>query len=123
MVNFFVPGLSPDAAEQLYAELQKYAGGLPKHPTARLRLIRWLTDDGQTLCTASVGENIDCGPMDQVYASAGITRVITETETFAQIHTASSPIPVIIVSGSIIGRAYFDDFKPPVADVDRPEKS
>jgi hypothetical protein len=67
----------------------------------------WLT----SLCTASVGENIDCGPTHQVFASAGVTRVIIETETFAHIPTASNPAPVTIVSSSIVDRKYFDDFK------------
>src|ERR1700694_5611409 len=108
MVGFFVPGLSPDAAEQLYVRLEKKAGDKPKSPTARLSRIRWSEDGGQKICTASVGEEFDCGPspqgVNQVYASAGATRVIIETETLAHIHTASSPTPVTIVSGSIIHR-------------------
>jgi hypothetical protein len=112
MVDFFIPAMLPDAAEQLYVRLEKEAGDKLKHPTARLSVLKWLTDDGQHYCTASVGEIVDCGPRHQVHAPAGITRVIIETETFAQIHTASSPAPATIVSDSIKDRRYFDDFEP-----------
>ena len=112
-MNFFVPDLSRDAAEQVYLDLATRAGDKPKHPTARLSAIRWTADvKGEPVCTATVGENFDCGPNYQVFASAGFTRVIIETETLVQVHTASSPVPVTIVSGSIIGREYFDDFRP-----------
>lgn len=111
-VDFLVPRLTRGEAERLYVRREKEAGDKPKHPTARISIIRWLTDDGQTTCTASVGQNIDCGPAHEVYGPLGITRVIIETEAFAHIHTASSPAPVTIVSGSIMGREYFDDFKP-----------
>jgi hypothetical protein len=90
LVDFFVPGLSRDAAEELYVSLEKRAGDKPKHPNARLRLIRWRRDGkGEPVFVASVGADIDCGPipMNQVHASAGVTRVIIETETFTHIHT------------------------------------
>jgi hypothetical protein len=114
MVDFFVPGLSRDAAEELYVSLEKRAGDKPKHPNARLRLIRMRRDGkGEPVFVASVCADIDRGPipMNQVHASAGITRVIIETERFTHIHTESSPYPVTIASDRIIYRTYFDDFK------------
>jgi hypothetical protein len=116
MVDFFVPDLSPDAAERLYARLEEEAGDMPRHPTARLSRIRWSEDAGQTIYTASVGEEIVCGPgtqgVNHVFASAGATRVIIETETLAYVYTERSPTPITLVTGAIIHRTYFDDFKP-----------
>jgi hypothetical protein len=116
MVDFFVPDLSPDAAEQLYARLEKEARDKPRHLTARLSQIRWSEDGGQTVYTASVGQEIVSGAGPQgvypVHVLAGITRVIIEAETLAHVHTEWSPAPITIVTGAIIHRTYFDDFKP-----------
>jgi hypothetical protein len=57
--------LSPDAAEELYARLEREAGDKPKRPTARLSSIKWSEDGGQSICTALVGADIDCGPIHE----------------------------------------------------------
>jgi len=104
MVDFSIPRLAPDKAEQQYAAWKKAVGGTS---TARLRLIRWRGEGkNEPICRASVGEKIDC--LD--YASHGITLAIIEADTLVHIHTASCPTPITIASDSIIGREYFDDY-------------
>ena len=97
-VDFCVPGLFRDAAEQRYAAWVNEVGAKLAHPTARLPLIRWTGQDvGQPTCTASVGNDIDCGPNPQgeakLFVSEGAPMAIIETVALAHIYSAASAVP------------------------------